>query len=70
MDRDAVQFSGLTDSAEFMNAVKIPCQDAVSTKWGGASRSDSRFWIFLKSASRLVPDGWVESKSSGDRCHF
>ena len=26
--------------------------------------------FFLKSASRLVPDGWVGSKSSGDRCHF
>ena len=29
-----------------------------------------RFFIFLKSASRLVPDGWVGPKSSGDRCHF
>ena len=28
------------------------------------------FGIFLKSASRLVPDGWVGLKSSGYRCHF
>ena len=25
---------------------------------------------FLKSASRLLPDGWVGLKSSGYRCHF
>ena len=29
-----------------------------------------RFGIFLKSASRLVPDGWVGLKSFGYRCHF
>ena len=29
-----------------------------------------RFGIFLKSASRLVPDGWVGLKSSGGRYHF
>ena len=28
------------------------------------------FWIFLKTASRLVPDGWVEIKISGCRCDF
>ena len=28
------------------------------------------FEIFLKFASRLVPDGWVELKISGCRCHF
>ena len=28
------------------------------------------FEIFLKSASRLVPDGWVGLKRSSDRCHF
>ena len=28
------------------------------------------FGIFPKSASRLVPDGWVEIKISGCRCHF
>ena len=26
--------------------------------------------IFLKSASRLLPDGWVELKISGCRYHF
>ena len=26
--------------------------------------------FFLKSASRLLPDGWVELKSSGCRGHF
>ena len=30
----------------------------------------ARFGIFLKSASRLVPDGWVGLKSFGYRCHF
>ena len=30
----------------------------------------ARFGIFLKSASRLVPDGWVELKSFGYRCDF
>ena len=25
---------------------------------------------FVKSASRLLPDGWVGLKSSGYRCHF
>ena len=30
----------------------------------------SRFGIFLKSASGLVPDGWVGLKSFGYRCHF
>ena len=39
-------------------------------KWGGASRPDSSFWIFLKSASRLLPNGWVELKSAGCRGHF
>ena len=28
------------------------------------------FGIFLKSASGLVPDGWVELKSFGYRCYF
>ena len=28
------------------------------------------FGIFLKSASGLVPDGWVGLKSFGYRCHF
>ena len=28
------------------------------------------FMIFLKFASRLLPDGWVGLKSSGCRCHF
>ena len=31
---------------------------------------DARFGIFLKFASRLVPDGWVELKSFGYRCYF
>ena len=30
----------------------------------------ARFGIFLKSASRWVPDGWVGIKTSSDRCHF
>ena len=30
----------------------------------------ARFEIFLKSASRWVPDGWVEIRTSGGRCHF
>ena len=30
----------------------------------------ARFGIFLKSASGLVPDGWVELKSFGYRCDF
>ena len=30
----------------------------------------ARFGIFLKSASGLVPDGWVGLKSFGYRCHF
>ena len=30
----------------------------------------ARFGIFLKSASRWVPDGWVEIRTSGGRCHF
>ena len=29
-----------------------------------------RFVIFLKFASRLVPDGWVELKMSDGRCYF
>ena len=37
---------------------------------GGASRPDSSFGIFLKSASRLLPDGWVELKSAGCRGYF
>ena len=28
------------------------------------------FWIFLKSASRLLPGGWVEFTSFHNRCHF
>ena len=28
------------------------------------------FWIFLKSASRLLPDGWVGFTSFDNRCHF
>ena len=28
------------------------------------------FWIFVKFASRLLPDGWVKLKTSGCRCHF
>ena len=28
------------------------------------------FGIFVKFASRLLPDGWVELKTSGCRCHF
>ena len=31
---------------------------------------DSSFEIFLKFASRLLPDRWVELKISGCRCHF
>ena len=30
----------------------------------------SEIWIFLKSASRLLPDRWVEVKISDCRCHF
>ena len=30
----------------------------------------SIWWIFLKSASRLLPNGWVELKISGYRCNF
>ena len=30
----------------------------------------ARFRIFLKSASGLLPDGWVGLKSFGYRCHF
>ena len=30
----------------------------------------ARFGIFLKSASRLVPDGWVGPQKSSGRCHF
>ena len=30
----------------------------------------ARFENFLKSASRLVPDGWVGLKSFGYRCDF
>ena len=28
------------------------------------------FGIFLKSASRLLPDGWVGPTSFDNRCHF
>ena len=40
--------------------------------WGGAHWPDYvvSFEIFLKFTSRLLPDGWVELKISGCRCHF
>ena len=37
---------------------------------GGAHRPGRQIRDFLKSASRLVPDGWVELKSFGYRCDF
>ena len=30
----------------------------------------TEIWISQKSASRLLPDEWVELKSSGCGCHF
>ena len=51
--------------------VTVPCPLLLGLlSWGGASRPDSSFGIFLKSASRLLPDGWVELKSAGCRGHF
>ena len=34
------------------------------------SEPDRQIWNFLKSASGLVPDGWVGLNSFGYRCHF
>ena len=42
----------------------------VGSKVGGGAVRSVAFGIFLKSASRLVPDGWVGLKSFGYRCDF
>ena len=42
----------------------------ISGKSRGDYRSDHSFGIFLKSASRLVPDGWVGPTSFDNRCYF